>query len=156
MSSRAAFLPFIVVLSGAVLLSGCLSPGLVTFPPARQVTSIQVNDGPVSDDPPQQTIKDPRKIAEILAFLHDKEGKWDRNSIAPDIGKYHVTFVGENIRLFLRTGNGALQVQGNDYNCHYKDLSEEEQDKLLRLLSIDPVAARQVSDRGSDDEPELE
>ena len=151
MSFRAAFLCL------AVSLSGCMSPALVTFPPARQVTSILIHEGPAEENPEQKTIRDPRKIGEILAFLRKKEGNWEQSSIAPDIGQYHVAFVGEDIRMFLRTGNGAMQVQGGDYTCHYKDLSEEDQRTLLRLLSIDPAnakrdaAAKPAASKGASD-----
>lgn len=124
-----------------VWLSGCISTGLVTFPPAKQITSIEVFEGLASENAPQRTIRDPRKIAAILAFLHDHEGKWDENNIATEKGKYHIRFVGNDVHLSLRTGNGVLQVQGADYGLHYKDLSEDEQETLLTLLAVPRVPA---------------
>lgn len=137
-----------------VWLCGCISTGLVTFPPAKQITTIDVFEGPAAENGPHRKISDPRQIKEILAFLHDHEGKWDDNSIATEKGKYHIKFVGNDIQLWMRTGNGVLQVQGADYGLHYKELSEEEQDTLLSLLAIPRVAAPVLSDLDAETQSE--
>ena len=136
-----------------VWCAGCATPALVTFPPARQITSIEVFEGLATEDAPHSTIRDPEKIESILAFLHDQEGKWDKPTSTSGKGRYHITFVGNDVRMFLRTGNGALQVQGADYDVHYKDLSEDEQEKLLKLLAIDDVPASETG--GNDPSADL-
>lgn len=127
-----------VVFTGClVLLSGCFRSTLVSFPPSRQVTAIEVSDAFDSGGPPLFTIKDPRRIEQILTYLHTKEGRWDPLRSAPSAGKYRAAFVGEDIRLFMRTGDNVLQIQGADYEVHYRDLEPEEQAELLALLSLD-------------------
>ena len=134
MSARIAILSVLVA-------SGCMTrSSLVTFPPARKITAIEVETKEVSDstNAPRTAISDPQKIDEILDFLHRHEGKWDNSKRQRATGRYHVTFVGEGITLFMRTGSGVMQVQGGDYACHYKELTNEEQNTLLMLLKLPP------------------
>lgn len=127
-----------VVFAGClVLLSGCFRSTLVSFPPSRQVNAIEVSDAFDTGSPPLFTIKDPRRIERVLAFLHTKEGRWDPLRSVPSAGKYRAAFVGDDIRLFMRTGDNVLQIQGADYEVHYRDLEPEEQAELLALLSLD-------------------
>jgi hypothetical protein len=120
------------------LCGGCfIRSSLVSFPPPQEVREIEVLDATAPDDPPIVAIKDSRKIGEVLSFLQRTEGRWETET-APSEGKYSVAFVGENIRMFLRTGDGILQVQGADYKCHFRQLTPEEQDQLLALLDVPP------------------
>lgn len=129
--------PRVIAIGSVLLLAGCFRSTLVSFPPARQVTAIEVSDAYDLDAPPLFTIKEPKRIEAISAFLHSKQGKWDPLKSTPSAGKYRAAFVGDDIRLFLRTGDGILQMQGADYEIHYRNLSEEEQKSLLSLLSLD-------------------
>lgn len=125
----------VALVGGILLLGGCFKSSLVTFPRARQVKGIEVSNALVPDGPPLYTITEPRKVEEILAFLHTQEGKWNNGKPVFSSGKYRLAFMGDNIRLFVRTGDGILQVQGADFEIHSHDLTPEEQDTLVALLS---------------------
>jgi len=121
----------------------------VSFPPPQEVSEIEVLDATAPDDPPLVAIKDSKKIGEVLAFLQSTEGRWQTET-APSEGKYSIAFVGDNIRMFLRTGDGILQVQGADYKCHFRQLTPEEQERLLTLLNVGSDKEHPIFNNNSD------
>lgn len=127
----------VIILGSVLLLSGCFRSTLVSFPPARQIDAIEVSDAFDENAEPLFTIKEPKRIEAIAAFLQSTQGKWDPLKSSPSAGKYRVAFKGDGIRLFLRTGDGILQMQDADWKIHFRDISEEEQRTLLALLSLD-------------------
>ena len=127
----------VFILGSVLLLSGCFRSTLVSFPPGRQIDEIAVSDAFDEEAEPLFTIKEPKRIDAIAAFLQSKQGKWDPLKSSPSAGKYRVAFKGDGIRLFLRTGDGVLQMTDANWEIHYRDLDEDEQRTLLALLSLD-------------------
>lgn len=153
MSARIAALCVFIV-SGCTVVSS-----QVTFPPARKVTAIEVDSKELSDsNAPRTAISDPARIAEILDFLHQHEGKWDNSKRQRATGRHRVTFIGDGITLFMRTGSGVLQVQGGNFECHYKELTNEQQNTLLALLKLppEPPPEESVTRDGAPTEPSLD
>lgn len=119
-----------------VVAGGCFRSSLVSFPPPQKVTEIRVRDLSGPEDAPDLRIDDPERIHDVLTFLNERGGKWDKLPYTPTAGRYSVSFVGQGIKLFLRTGNDTMQVQGGDYAPFFRDLSESEQKTFLSLLTI--------------------
>src|SRR5438552_1612694 len=91
MSARTLFI------SCLVLMTGCFRSTLVTFPPSRDITAIEISDAFAPGSEPLFTIKEPQRIDAIVAFLQSKQGRWDPLNSDPSNGKYRAAFVGDGV-----------------------------------------------------------
>lgn len=146
-----------LLIVGLLLLAGgCFRSTRVSFPPPQKVTEIRIRDLSGPEDGPEIKIDNPERIHDILAYLNERSGKWEKYPYTPAAGRYSVSFVGQDIKLFLRTGNGTMEVQGGDYTPFFRDLNDTEQRTLLALLTIRPTpesAETEIPERIAAPEP---